>query len=104
MSHKRLQTLTSLSVRPGRSAALVLLLAFTLMTGCDSGPTAPIPAFLVVSPDSIFLYRGDSVQLIVGVLDRDSALITGVPISFVSGDTTLVKISVLGLVRSRGPV
>ncbi len=90
-----------MSVRTRFRAALAIVLA----TACSSSttPGGPVPAALVVSPDSVFLFRGDSVQLTVNVLDKDSTLITGVAVSFSSSDPTMVTVSNLGLVRSAGP-
>ena len=73
-----------------------------LVAACDGATDEQGPAFLVVSPDSIQLVRGDSVRLNVAVLDADSALLTGVAVTFRSSDTSLVTVSNTGLVRSRG--
>lgn len=68
----------------------------------SAGPA--VPAFLVVSPDQLTLTPFDSVHVGVAVLDRDSALLTGVPVKFRSSDTTIVRVSPTGVVHSIGHI
>jgi len=90
-----------MTVRLGVGAAITIALAGACSS--DTTTSGPTPAILVVAPDSVFLFRGDSVQLTPNVLDKDSALIFGVAFFFRSSDTTIVRVSNLGLVRSPGP-
>jgi DNA-binding beta-propeller fold protein YncE len=68
-----------------------------------SGTGAAVPAYLVVSPDSAALFRFDSIALTVNVLDKDSALLTGIAVTFRSSDTNTIRVTAVGLVRSVGP-
>lgn len=88
-----------------RLAALVAFGTGVLVAACgrDSTGGGNGPKFLVVSPDPVGLIRFDSVQLSVSVLDKDSALISGVSVSFQSTDTAIAKVSNLGMVHSTGP-
>lgn len=79
-------------------------LAACALAACNGSTDEQGAAFLVVSPDSIQLAGGDSVRLNVAVLDADSALLTGVAVTFRSSDTSIVTVSNTGLVRSRGPL
>lgn len=86
-----------------RLISVGVLVAGTL-AACDGATDEHGPAFLVVAPDSIQLVRGDSLRLSVAVLDADSALLTGVAVTFRSSDTAMVTVSNTGVVRSRGPL
>ena len=95
-----------MSIRSGQCGTWLrgcVVLTITLALACNSDTTGPTPVVLAVSPDSVFLYRGDSAQLSIAVLDKDSALITGVSVSFQSSNTAIATVSVTGLVRSPGP-
>lgn len=88
-----------------RLFAVIAITTLGLVIGChDSTGTGGGPAFLVVAPDSVPLLRFDSVALAVSVLDKDSALVSGVSITFQSTDTTIAKVSNLGVVHSSGPI
>lgn len=83
-------------------------LAALIVGGCHSDSTGPnpqpTPAFVVVTPSPLLLTPRDSTQLSVGVLDKDSALITGVPVTFTSSDTSVVQVSAAGQVRAAATV
>jgi len=89
---------------PLRGCIGVVLATVTALACGSTGPENPPVASLVVSPDPVVLQQGDSVQLSVTPLDAGGHLVAGVPITFRAGDTTLVAVSNLGRVRSRGPV
>ncbi|MGD0485554.1 MAG: YncE family protein [Gemmatimonadales bacterium] len=77
----------------------VSLTVGALSTACGSSSTDTI----VVAPPSVSLQSHDSVQLSVGVLDAKGQLLTAVPVSFHSSDTSVVVATALGWVRSIGP-
>lgn len=85
--------------------AFIALGAVVVSTSsCSNSSTgAAVPAFLVVSPDSITLFRFDSTALTVHVLDKDSALLTGAAVTFRSSDTNTVRVTPVGVVGSVGP-
>jgi DNA-binding beta-propeller fold protein YncE len=71
---------------------------------CNKSSTgAAVPAYLIITPDSAALFRFDSVALTVNALDKDSALLTAVAVTFRSSDTNTVRVTAVGLVRSVGP-
>lgn len=82
-------------------AGLVLLLGAASCSKSSTG--AAVPAYLVVAPDSVALFRFDSLALTAHVLDRDSALLTGIAVTFHSSNATIVEVTPVGLVRSVGP-
>jgi YVTN family beta-propeller protein len=61
-------------------------------------------ATLQVSPDPVSLVPYDSVQMNVSALDGAGHLVTGVSVVFVSSDTSIITVSAVGMVRSKGPV
>src|SRR5438046_7755615 len=81
----------------------VALSACAIVGGCSS-TSGPNVTHLLVSPDAVRLVRFDSLQLSVSPLDEGGRLITGVAVSFASNDTTIVRVSNLGRVRSVGPL
>jgi DNA-binding beta-propeller fold protein YncE len=91
------------STRAVASAALSAIALALGVLSCDTNTNSDVPAVLLVSLDSIPLARFDSVTLTASVLDKDSTLITGVAVSFRSADTTIARVSNLGVVRSVGP-
>ena len=83
---------------------LVGLVPLLSAASCSKSSTdAVVPAYLVVSPDSVALFRFDSLALTAHVLDRDSALLTGIAVTFHSGNAAIVEVTPVGLVRSVGP-
>jgi DNA-binding beta-propeller fold protein YncE len=86
------------------TAAISLGVVVVGTSSCNKSSTdAAVPAYLVVSPDSIALFRFDSATLTVNVLDKDSALLTGISVTFRSSDTNTVRVAAVGVVRSVGP-
>jgi outer membrane protein assembly factor BamB len=86
-----------------RLLAAVLLCACVLSCGGESGPNGIDIGSIVVTPNPVSLAQQASVQLQVAVLDDAGALLTGVPVTFVSGSTSLVTVSNTGMVQSVGP-
>lgn len=84
-----------------RGACFGLLFAAAGAVSCNNSTEGPVPTILVVSPDPVALTRNDSVKLSVAVFDRDSILLSGIPVTFASSDTTVVTVSNAGQVRSR---
>jgi YVTN family beta-propeller protein len=70
-----------------------LLVAFA----CDNGSGPGLS--LDVTPDSAHLFRTDTVRLAVFAVDGAGHLVSGVPFTFTSADTTIVTVTNLGLVR-----
>lgn len=70
----------------------------------DSSGTGNGPQYILVAPDSVRLNRFANVQLNVAVLDKDSALLTGVAVTFLSNDTAIATVTSLGVVASVGPI
>lgn len=74
-----------------------------LLSGCADGPSAPAgPASLRVTPATALLVAlGDTVRYVAEVRDRRGNLVSGVPITWTSDDTTVATIGATsGLVRS----
>ena len=86
-----------------RRPATVLLCAFAVSCGGESGPNGVEVGALVVSPTPVALAQQGSQQLQVSVLDPDGALLTGIPVTFASADIAIVTVSNVGLVQSVGP-
>lgn len=80
-------------------------LALGILGGMGCGTTEPNGGVvsLAVSPDPVVLQQGDSTQLSVSALDGQGRLVTGVPVTFASGDTSIAVVSNVGRVKSRGP-
>jgi DNA-binding beta-propeller fold protein YncE len=86
-----------------RLSAILVITTMALVIGChDSTGAGGRPAFLVVDPDSVDLFLFDSLQLSASVLDEDSALISGASVTFLSTDTSIAKVSSLGVIHSGG--
>jgi DNA-binding beta-propeller fold protein YncE len=86
------------------TVALALGAVALSTASCSNSSTGDAtPVFLVVVPDSVALFRFDSATLTVNALDRDSALLTGIAVTFRSSDTNTVRVTAVGLVRSVGP-
>jgi DNA-binding beta-propeller fold protein YncE len=89
----------------GRAVMTTVVSAWAAAGCSNSSPTdTHAPAILVVSPDSIALMRYDSVRLMVSVLDRDSALVSGAAVTFRSSNNAIATVSATGEVHSAGPV
>lgn len=89
-------------MRSARSVVVLVLAAFGVSCG-DSTGSGPGVETIQVTPNPITLVRFDSVQTAVSALDHDGHLVTGVSVIFNSTDTSIVTVSTLGLVRSKGP-
>lgn len=72
--------------------------------GCDDATKPATVAALVIVPDTVRVGRGDSVLLAVSPVDDRGRTVPGVTPTFASSDTTLVRVSAAGRVRSVGPV
>lgn len=103
--------LPPMSTNPGRrrarrstSACLaaIALAALTLSCGSATAPGTVQAKSIVVTPDSLTLPQADSAQLDVSVLDASGALISGIAVTFQSGDTRILSVSNLGWVRASG--
>lgn len=81
-----------------RLAAAILAIA---LCGCGSEPSST-PASIAVEPGAIVLRQADSIRLVVRVLDQGGADLSDVPLTFDSEDTTRVKVSSEGVVKSVG--
>jgi WD40 repeat protein len=86
-----------------RKAYLACGLTLALGCGGESGPSGFDVAEIVVEPDPIVVAQNGSVQVSVSALDDDGALLTGVPVTFWSGDSALVLVGATGIVSSLGP-
>jgi DNA-binding beta-propeller fold protein YncE len=94
---------------PHRSAARLLAATVTawLAAACSdstSPPPAPVPALVVVAPDTVTLPRLDSVQLSVLVADKDTVPITGATLTYVSSDPAIVTVTDSGRVHAVGGI
>lgn len=89
-----------------RPKRFVILLVGALVAACSSnGGTNTVTPRLVVAPDTVLsLIKQDTVQLTVSAIDQQGHLLTGIAITFASADTTIVKVSALGTVKSLGPL
>jgi YVTN family beta-propeller protein len=86
-----------------RRHAAVLVCAFAVACGGESGPNGIAVGSIDVTPGTIALAQQASVQLQVAARDEEGVLLAGVPVTFTSENTDLVTVSALGLVRSAGP-
>src|SRR5579859_8063759 len=87
--------MTRKSVRP------VIAIALASFFACAKTTTEPTGvASLSVSPDTIRLNPGDSVTLVVTPLDGGGHLVSGIAIGFASGDTSIVHVSTVGIVKA----
>jgi DNA-binding beta-propeller fold protein YncE len=83
--------------------------ATTVTVHCDPATQTtritvlPWPARIQVSPTSLSLGPGDTVQVQAVVLDSGGAPITGAHIAFSSTDSTVASVSAAGLVRALYP-
>lgn len=85
----------------GFALTLGVLASVSCTTPTDAGPVAS----WAVTPNPIILIRGDSVNLSITPLDADGHLVTGaIPVIFESSDTNRVTVSVVGRVKSLGPM
>jgi DNA-binding beta-propeller fold protein YncE len=82
-------------------AGLVSLLS---AAACSDSTSSPVPAILVVTPDTVTLARLDSIPLTVLVSDKDTNPITGANLTFASSDPAIVQVSSTGLIRSVGGI
>lgn len=64
-------------------------------------PPGPVVAALLVSPDSVNLEEGANQQLVATALDSAGNQVTGVAVSFTTGDTAVVAVTAGGLVTGR---
>lgn len=90
--------------RPRHALATLALAAFGVLGCSDSptGPSGPIPAQIVLPEQSLTLRQMDSAQVSPSVLDKSGSLITGVVVKFKSADTTIAKVSAIGVIKSVG--
>lgn len=82
----------------------ILLLGVLVFWSCDDATDTDGQMYLVVSPDEVQLVQHQSVQLQVSVFDQDSVSVTGISVSFVAADPSIVRVSLTGLVESVGPI
>src|SRR5438093_10767522 len=87
-----------------RGPNVCLTLVLLALGACSNNSTnGPVPTYLVISPDSIGLFRGDSAQVATSVLDKDSTPITGTTVTFSSSDPTIAHVTASGWIISTGP-
>ena len=72
--------------------------------GCGDATEPATVAALVIVPDTVRVGRRDSVRLTVSPVDERGRIVPAVTPTFASSDTTLVRVSGTGWVRSVGPV
>src|SRR5258706_10872929 len=90
---------------PSLRSRILVALSLIVVAACNStriieGPSGRVAA-LVVSPSPLNVISGHSVQLSVVALDDQQRLLTGIPVAFQSGDTTVATVSSDGMVRAR---
>src|SRR5262245_62745197 len=89
-----------MQVSRGTRALWIAVIAGLLgQGGCSDSGSGP-GLTLDVAPDSVQLVRNDSMQLTVNAL-RDGQLVTGIAVSFSSGDTSIVTVTNIGWVRAK---
>lgn len=79
---------------------LTLLLAILILSDCSgdgTGPHSGPPAAIVISPDSISMQEGHTLQMYALVTDSSGDTLSAVTPTWTSSDTTLVRISGSGL-------
>lgn len=86
------------SCRRQLSVAFVVVFGSLSCGGDAAGPGIT----LVVTPNPVQLFVGDSVQLSVSALDGSGHLVTGVAVTFTAADPTLITVSNVGMVRPQG--
>ena len=83
---------------------LVGLVPLLSAAACRDSTNSPVPAILVVTPDTVTLARLDSIPLTVLVSDKDTNAITSAKVTFASSDTAIVRVSSTGVIRSTGGI
>ena len=84
-------------------AAAAFLIAFLTSCGGGTEPGGIEVGTIVVAPNPIVVMQQQTAQLAISVLDPSGALLAGVPVTFTSGDPSVVTVSNVGLVTSVGP-
>ncbi|HEV8123610.1 MAG TPA: Ig-like domain-containing protein [Gemmatimonadales bacterium] len=82
-----------------RLAVLVMALA-SCSDDLNTGPDDP--GRILVAPSIVILEQGDSVKLVVRVLDAEQHQITDVHLTFSAEDPAVIDVSAQGLVRASG--
>lgn len=84
-----------------KSVRLVIAISLAGFFACTKTTTEPTSvASLSVAPDTIRLNPGDSVTLSVTPVDGGGHLVSGIAIGFTSGDTSIVHVSNVGIVKA----
>lgn len=79
------------------------LVSVAACSSSTSGPGAA-PAAVVLSPANPWVKSGTSVQLNATVLDSNGAAIAGRPVTFRSGDASVIAVTTGGLATAVGPL
>lgn len=87
-----------------RFGILGLVLGTLASVSCTSSTDADGVASFLVTPNPVQLVRGDSIDLSVIPVDGEGHLVAGVPVIFASNDPAMVSVSLVGRVKSLGPM
>ena len=68
---------------------------------CSKDMTGPVVVSLIINPDTVHLRHGDTQLLTVAAEDASGHAISGVSVTFASGDTSVASVSSAGLVTAR---
>jgi len=104
LRNKRNKGLTGLAALPRAISAFGGgIVAMAVAGGCGTEPPLPVPAAIMITPDSAILPRlGDTVQLTATVQDMDGRTISGSQVNWASGDESVVTVNTTGLVAAVG--
>jgi DNA-binding beta-propeller fold protein YncE len=92
-------------VRPVGRVVLAALAAALACGGDSTNGTGPVvPADIVIVPNHPILPQGLTLQLTATVVDASGRAVPGRHATFSSADTTVARVTPLGLVRSMGPI
>lgn len=88
----------------GLLTATAIVGAFTLFSACGSDVTAPDvkPASVTLSTSAASLPAGSTLQLTATVKNAGGEILTGIPLSYSSSNTTVAGVSSSGLVTATG--
>ena len=78
----------------------LILAVVVACQACSSSTELPVPARLVLAPSVVTLRQGDTLQVEATVQDSDGRAIAHAPVTFLSSDTGIVRVSETGLLTA----
>ncbi len=99
------RTRLRIPVHPLRPLLTITALLLTSCAGDDQqvAPTPPIPATIIISPESATLRSlGETLRLTPAVRDQRGQIMSGVTVTWTSSDATVATVAASGLVTAAG--